>query len=431
MGSGDVFHPQTSMIALVDCNNFYTSCECVFNPLIRNKPVVVLSNNDGCIVARSDEAKALGIKMGDPAFKNRNIFEKYNVYIFSANFALYSDFSNRIMSVLAEDIPRIEIYSIDEAFMDYSGLPKPLEHAQDIRNKIMQWIGIPVSIGISSTKTLAKIANRIAKKEVRSNIFHLHCQDEILRYLKKLPVSNLWGVGGQYAKKLELCGIRTAYELTQRSDSWIQRNMSIIGLKMVKELRGIPCFELETAWKRKKSICTSRTFGEEIYNFNDLAQAVSTYAFICGDKLRKQGSCAGTVTIFIHTNPFKRQCRVNYKGVRSIRLETPTNDSLEIVSAVMAGLRSIYRNNCIYKKAGVIASDIVPKSEVQLSFFDNIEDIAKRHRLMKAMDAVNGKCGQMKSRLAINGFERKWKLKQERLSPSYTTSMNELVKVIS
>ena len=429
MGGGSLFHTKASMIALADCNNFYVSCERVFNPQICNKPVVVLSNNDGCVIARSNEAKALGIQMGAPAFKHKHIFDKYGVQVFSTNFALYGDFSSRVMSILAESVPRIEIYSIDEAFMDYSGLPEPVEYAKNIRRRIKQWTGLPVSIGIAETKTLAKVANGIAKKEKKIGVFHLNCPYDIQGYLKKLPVSKLWGVGRRYARKLELYGIRTAYELTQRSDSWIQKHMSIIGLKMVKELRGIPCFELETTWQRKKSICTARTFGEEVHHFSQLSQALSTYAAMCGAKLRKQGSCAGIITIFILTNPFKHQCRVNYKGIRTIHLETPTNDSLEIVSASITALRSIYRSDCIYKKAGVIVSGIVPRSQVQLSFFDDIIDIEKRHRLMLAVDTVNESFGRMKIHLAINGFERKWKLKQERLSPCYTTRMDELIRV--
>ena len=417
------------MIALADCNNFYVSCERVFNPHIRNKPVVVLSNNDGCVIARSNEAKAFGIKMGDPAFKIRHIFEKYSVTIFSTNFALYSDFSNRVMSILSESVPRIEIYSIDEAFLDYAGIPEPVEYASYLRKKVLQWTGIPISIGIAETKTLAKVANRIAKKQIQSGIFYLTCPNMIRDCLKQLPTSKLWGVGRRYAGKLELYGITTAYELTQRSDSWIQRNMSIVGLKMVNELRGIPCFELATVWKRKKSICTSRTFGEEICHFDQLAQALSTYAAMCGVKLRKQGSCAGVITVFIITNPFKHTHHLNYQGTRTIRMDIPSNDSLEIVSIAISGLRSIYRNDCIYKKAGVIVSDIVPQSQVQLSFFDDIVDIEKRHRLMQAVDTVNNRFGRMKIRLAINGFERKWKLKQERLSPCYTTRMSELIWV--
>ena len=417
------------MIALADCNNFYVSCERVFNPLIRNKPVVVLSSNDGCVIARSNEAKVLGINMGAPVFKNRHIFEKNGVYIYSTNFALYGDYSSRVMSVLSGAFPRIEVYSIDEAFLDYSGFPEHIEHARDMRNKVMQYTGIPISIGIAETKTLAKVANRIAKEELSSGVFYLHCPNMIRSYLKRLSVYKLWGVGRRYAETLELHGIRTAYELTQRSDRWIQSNMSILGLKMVKELRGIPCFELATVWQRKKSICTSRTFGKEVYHFNQLAQAVSTYAAMCGAKLRRQGSCAKVVTIFIRTNPFKHQYRVNYKGVQSIRLETPANDSIEIISAAMIGLRSIYRSDCIYKKAGVIVSGIVPQSQIQLSFFDNIGDIEKRHRLMQAVDTINDSYGNMKIRLAINGFDRKWKLGQGHLSPCYTTRIDELIRV--
>ena len=429
MGRGDLFHSETSMIALVDCNNFYASCERVFNPMIRNKPVVVLSNNDGCVIARSNEAKALGIRMGAPAFKYRYLFKKYGIYVFSTNFALYGDFSNRVMSLLSESAPRIEIYSIDEAFIDYSGLPDPIEYSQNLLCRVKQWTGIPISIGIAATKTLAKVANGIAKQDIKSGVFYLHCQHDIEECLKKLPVSRLWGVGKQHANKLECHGIRTAYELTQRSDSWIQKKMSIVGLKMVKELRGINCFTLETPWKQKQSICTSRTFGKEVYYFSQLAQAISTYAAMCSAKLRKEGSCASIVTIFIYTNPFKDQCHMSYKGVRRIRLEAPTNDSLEIVSTSILALRSVYRSGCIYKKAGVIVSGIISKSNAQMSFFNDIIDIDKRNNLMQAIDAVNDSHGRMKVRFAINGFERKWKLKQERLSPCYTTRMNELLRI--
>jgi DNA polymerase V len=286
-----------------------------------------------------------------------------------------------------------------------------------------------MSIGIAETKTLAKVANGIAKKEIKSGVFHLNCHYDIQEYLKKLPVSKLWGVGRCYARKLESYGIRMAHDLIQRSDRWIQKHMSVVGLKMVKELRGIPCFELETVWQRKQSICTSRTFGDEVHHFDQLVQALSTYAAMCGAKLRKQGSCAGVITIFILTNPFKDQYRFNYKGIRTIRLETPTNDSLEIVSSAIAALRSIYRSDCIYKKAGVIVSGIMPQSQVQLNFFDDIGKIEKRYNLMRAMDTVNDSYGRMKVRFAVNGFERKWKLKQERLSPRYTTQMKELMQI--
>ena len=417
------------MIALADCNNFYASCERVFNPMIASKPVVVLSNNDGCVIARSNEAKELGIKMGTPAFKNRHLFSKYDVKIFSTNFALYGDFSHRVMSILSDSVPRIEIYSIDEAFMDYSGLLEPVEYAKTIRHKINKWTGIPISIGIAKTKTLSKIANRIAKKETKVGVFSLNCPYAIQEYLKELPVSKLWGVGMRYAQKLALHGIQTAYELTQRSDRWIQNHMSIVGLKLVKELRGIPCFHMETEWRPKQSICTSRTFGKELYTFEQLAQVVSTYATLCSAKLRKQHSCAKTVTVFILTNLYRKQGCISYSGVRKIQLEAPTNNSMEIISASIIALRSIYRSNCRYKKAGVIISDILPNSNVQLSLFHDIKDIEKRHSLMNAIDSLNDIYGRMKVRFAVNGFNRKWKMKQKFLSPCYTTRINELIWV--
>ena len=417
------------MIALADCNNFYASCERVFNPMIRNKPVVVLSNNDGCVIARSNEAKALGIHMGSPAFKNRHIFEKYDVFIFSTNFVLYGDFSSRVMSVLAEAVPGIEIYSIDEAFLDYSGLSEPVEHAQHLCRRVREWTGIPVSIGVAQTKTLSKVANSIAKKQRDNGVCVFADTYEIHACLKEFPVSKLWGVGRRFAQLLDLSGIRSAYELIQKSDQWIQKQMSVVGLKMVKELRGEPCFDLETCGNRKKSITTSRTFGYEVGDFQGLAQALSTYASMCAAKLRKERSCAKTIHIMIYTNPFKQKHRMNYKGCKTVKLDTPTNDGLEIVSRTIEALRSIYRPDCIYKRAGVIVSDIVPQSQVQLTFFDKLADIEKRQKLMGAVDKLNDSYGRMKIRFALNGFERKWRLRQEKLSPCYTTRLEDLLRI--
>jgi DNA polymerase V len=419
------------MIALADCNNFYASCERVFNPSIREKPVVVLSNNDGCVIARSNEAKALGIEMGAPAFKNKHIFDKNGVFVFSTNFALYGDLSQRVMSILSKEVPQIEIYSIDEAFLDCNGIDNIHLFGMNLRKKVTQYTGIPISIGIAPTKTLSKVANHLAKHTTKSGVFILDDMNQISDSLKEFPLAKLWGVGRQYAKKLSFYGIRTAYDLTIRSDKWIQHHMSIVGLKMVKELRAIPCFNLEINSQSKKSICTSRTFGQEVDNIRQLAQALSTYASMCASKLRKQKSCAKTMTVFILTNPFKQEYRVNYSGVRKIHFSTPTNDSLEIVTKAIEGLRGIYRNDCIYKRAGVIMSDIIPQSTVQLTFFDNIEDVEKRHHLMKAIDNINEEYGRMKIRLCVNGFARKWKLRQERLSPCYTTRMTDLLRVKS
>ena len=417
------------MIALADCNNFYASCERVFKPIIGDKPVVVLSNNDGCVIARSNEAKNLGIKMGTPAFKYKNIFNKHDVYIFSTNFALYGDFSNRVMSILATSVPMIEVYSIDEAFMDYSGFKKPIDYAKIIRCKVKKWAGIPISIGIARTKTLAKVANRIAKEESKNGVYYLNCPYEIKKYLKQLPISKLWGVGRQYKNKLQLHGIYTAYDLMQKSDVWIQKNMSILGLKMVKELRGIPCISLETKWKIKKTIRVSRTFGSEIDNFKELSQAISTYATMCGMKLRAEDGYAKSLTIFIITNIFKTSGRINYSGIKHVKFEFPTNNSLEIISLAVSALKSIYRPNCLYKRGGVIISDIISSKYQQLNMFNNIENTDRLNSLMKAIDLINDSYGRMKIRFAINGFNANWELEKEYLSPSYTTQISDLVQV--
>ena len=417
------------MIALADCNNFYASCERVFRPKLNGKPVVVLSNNDGCVIARSNEAKALGIKMGEPAFKSLDIFKRIGIHVFSTNFALYGDFSNRVMSILSDSVPSIEIYSIDEAFMNFRGIPKKEEFGSELREKVLQWTGIPISIGIAPTKTLSKVANSIAKKQRKNGVCVLMDENETLEYLKLFPVANLWGVGRQFSQMLQNNSIQNAYELTQKSDHWLQKHMSIVGLKMVKELRGEPCFDMVNGWRRKKSILTSRTFGHEIDNFKGLAQALSTYASMCAAKLRKEGSCAKTIHIMIFTNPFKQNHRMNYKGSKTIILDTPTNDGLEIVSRCINALRSIYRRDCIYKRAGVIVSDIVPQSQVQLTFFHKHANIEKRQNLMTAVDKLNDGYGRMKVRFAINGFEKKWHLRQEKLSPCYTTRISDLLRI--
>jgi DNA polymerase V len=417
------------MIALADCNNFYASCERVFRPKLNGKPVVVLSNNDGCVIARSNEAKALGIKMGEPAFKSRDIFKRNGIHVFSTNFALYGDFSNRVMSILSDSVPSIEIYSIDEAFMNFRGIPKKEEFGIELREKVLQWTGIPISIGIAPTKTLSKVANSIAKKQRKNGVCVLMDKNETLEYLKLFPVENLWGVGRRFSQMLQNNSIQNAYELTQKSDHWLQKHMSIVGLKMVKELRGEPCFDMVNGWRRKKSILTSRTFGHEIDNFKGLAQALSTYANMCAAKLRKEGSCAKTIHIMISTNPFKQHYRMNYKGSKTIILDTPTNDGLEIVSRCIDALRSIYKRDCIYKRAGVIVSDIVPQSQLQLTFFHQHADIEKRQKLMTAVDKLNDGYGHMKVRFAINGFEKKWHLRQEKLSPCYTTRISDLLRI--
>ena len=415
------------MLALADCNNFYASCERVFQPHLEGKPIVVLSNNDGCVIARSNESKALGIKMGVPVFQVKTIIEQHNIQVFSSNFTLYGDLSKRVMSSMRQEVKAMEVYSIDEAFMDFSGEGSPLEKGIALKKKVQQHVGIPISIGIAPTKTLCKVAGLIAKKHTKTGVFVLQDKALIERALKWLPVAELWGVGRRHARMLESVGIKTAYDLCRADDSWIRRRLSVVGLRMVKELRGIPCFPLEESASRKKNICTSRSFGKAVKQMEDLKEALSTYASTCAYKLRKQKSCASRISIFIHTNPFKPTDK-QYKGFTSFVLDTPTNDSIELVRLALEGLEKIYRSDCTYKKAGVIVSDISPQQQQQLSLFDTL-DRKKHQSIMTALDNINDKIGKDKVRLAVQGNGRQWKMKQEQLSPCYSTRIEDALKV--
>ena len=414
------------MIALADCNNFYASCERVFNPKLERKPVVVLSNNDGCIIARSNEAKKLGIKMGEPAFKIKNVVEKYNVNVFSTNFALYGDLSKRVMNTFRTEVNKMEVYSIDEAFLDFSDLADK-ERAIQIKKKVQMWTGIPVSIGIAKTKTLAKVANHIAKKYTKAGVFMFDDEDLIRRALNVFPVEDLWGIGKKHAKRLKEVGICTALQFRETDTGWIKRHLSINGVKLQKELKGEICHLLETTIQRKKNICTARSFGTEIKELRKLREAVSSHANTCATKLRKEKSCCSTISVFLSTNPFKPQAK-QYHPYRVFNLDVPTNDSIEIVRFALKGLDQIYRSDCIYKKAGVIVGRTIPESQVQLSLFDNL-DRDKRREINSVVDIINSKMGRNKVKLAVQGTGRKWKLRQEKLSPCYTTRFSEILEV--
>ena len=415
------------MIALVDCNNFYASCERVFQPKLENKPIVVLSNNDGCVIARSNEAKALGIKMGAPAFKMKPIFDYHNIHVFSSNFALYGDLSNRVMQILSQESPAIEIYSIDEAFLDLKGVKKLNKFSIDLRKKVGQWTGIPVSIGIAPTKTLAKVANRMAKKYKKDGVFLMKEPATITRVLKHVGVDELWGVGRKYSKFLSQRGFQTAYDLVNASESWIKNNMTVNGLRMIKELKGIPCLTLEYETQRKKNICTSRSFGMDVKTLQELEEAIASYASTCAMKLRKEKSLTSSILVFVKTNPFK-ELNSQYSPCQKVVLDVPTNDSMEITSQALSVLKRIYKDGFNYKKAGVIVGDIVSEESRQLSLFDT-KNIFKTKDIMNAMDDINRKMGRNKIRLAVQGFDRKWRLKQEKLSPCYTTRFEDVLEV--
>lgn len=414
------------MIALADCNNFYASCERVFNPKLRNKAIVVLSNNDGCVIARSNEAKSLGIKMGEPTFKIKDLIEKNNVNVFSTNFALYGDLSERVMNTLKSEVEQVEIYSIDEAFLDFSDLVD-LDIAISIKNKVKQWTGIPISIGIAPTKSLAKVANHIAKKHSKKGVFILDNEKLIKKELNIFLVEDLWGVGRKYAKRLKQSGINTALDFRDADEGWVRKNFSVNGVRLQKELKAEKCYDLELKQKRKKSICKSSSFGTEVKDFINLKEAVSTFANACATKLRKEKSCCSKISVFITTNTFNPNAK-QYTPNITLNFQAPTNDSAEIISMANKALDIIYRDDCAYKKAGVIVGNTTTQEEVQMSLFDTI-DRERRKKLMYSIDKINMLMGKDKVRLASQGFEKRWKLRQEKLSPCYTTQFADILTI--
>ena len=416
------------MIALADCNNFYASCERVFNPGLKHKPIVVLSNNDGCIIARSNEAKDLGIKMGEPVFKVRNIINNNNVYVFSTNFALYGDMSSRVMSLLSDMSPEIEIYSIDEAFMNFTGVKNTVQLASKMKSIITKSTGIPISIGIAETKTLAKVANYFAKKQTGNGVYEFTDQVQIENALKELPVSKLWGVGSRHLRMLNSYGVNTAYDFVQLNEEWVLEKMTIMGLRMQRELKGNSCFGIDSYPSRKKNIRTSRSFAVKVNSLQPIHESIVAHAAKCAEKLRMENSCAQYVSVILKTNPFSKS-QDYYYGYKSINLDTPTNDSIEIVKVAKILLGSIYKEGLIYTKSGVIVGDTVPADQVQLSLFYSEQDREKRKNLYRSVDFINQSMGRDKIQLLGQGIARKWKLKQENLSPCYTTRWADLLRV--
>ena len=414
------------MIALVDCNNFYASCERVFNPKIEKKPVIVLSNNDGCVIARSNEAKMLGVKMGHPAFQLTRLIERYQINVFSTNFVLYGDLSKRVMNVISTEVKEMEIYSIDEAFLDFSEYASK-ERGIAIKEKVKKWTGIPVSVGIAPTKVLAKVASHIAKKYTKSGVFIFDDEDLINRALNVFDVQDLWGIGKRNAKKLSDFGIKTALNFKEANSSWIRKNFSVNEVRLQQELYGKVCYPLDFSRNRKYNICTSRSFGKEIKELQKLIEVISIYANICAFKLRKEKSCCTTVSVFISTNRFKKNI-IQYHPYEMIRCDVPTNDSVEIIKAAIIGLKSIYRKDCIYKKAGVIVGGTVPQEQVQLSLFDSTDRI-KLKRVNMAVDNINSLMGKHTIKLAVEGDKKNVKLKQMKLSPCYTTRFSDILQV--
>ncbi|MBU0728203.1 MAG: Y-family DNA polymerase [Proteobacteria bacterium] len=413
------------VFALVDCNNFYASCERVFNPSLRDKPVVVLSNNDGCIIARSNEAKALGVGMGQPYFKCRDLLRKNGVRVFSSNYSLYGDLSRRVMDVLSQLEAEVEIYSIDEAFLmlpaDGSG---SAGYARIIREKILQCVGIPVSVGIAPTKTLAKIANRFAKKNpLHNGVFEITGAGDVDSLLKTVGVEDVWGIGRRYFSLLKLRGIHTAFDLKQADDAWVRKRLTVVGLRTVMELRGIPCISLDETPPSRKSIVCSRSFGRPVESLADLRQAVATYTSRAAERLRAAQLATGCLHVFLATSSFDKN-RPVYSASQSVILPETTASTPVLIRHAMACLEKIYRQNCRFQKAGVMFTEIVSGSCRQQHLF--AESARDDSLLMKALDRINARWGRSTVQYATAGLAKSWHMKRAQLSPAYTTRWSDL-----
>jgi len=417
------------MYALVDCNNFYASCERVFRPNLRNVPIVVLSNNDGCVIARSNEAKTLGVPMGAPAFKYKELFEQHNIQVFSSNYALYGDMSHRVMSLLSTYSPDIEIYSIDEAFLQFKGFENfdLQSYAEIIKGTVDKGTGIPISIGIAPTKALSKVANRVAKKfpKKTGGVYIIDSEEKRIKALKWLAVEDIWGIGRKHSKRLNSYKVFTAYDFIELHDDWVRKHLSVVGLRLKHELEGEPTLGLETV-QHKKAIATTRTFDRMHTDLESIKERVSTFAVSCAEKLRKQGSCCSIVTVFLHSNWHRNDLPQYGKNI-VVKTHHPTNSSIDIIKYATQGLEHIFKEGFHYKKAGVIVMGITPETTKQYSLF-NTEN-PKHLPLMKTIDRLNTSIGQNKVKFGSQDVGRTWKMKQEKLSPRYTTKLTEIIDV--
>ena len=409
----------TRKIALIDCNSFYVSCERLFNPKIRKKPVVVLSNNDGCIISRSNEAKALGIKMGEPYFKEKDIIVKNNVQVFSSNYSLYGDISRRVMRTLKRFNSDIEIYSIDEAFLDLSNFPdNEVENVgHEIRNIVLKWTGIPTSIGIAKTKTLSKVANYIAKKK-QSGVTSFIGIENIDSILEKVEINDVWGVGKQLTKFYHKSGIYNAKQLKNASNTWIKKSSNVLSSRTAMELRDIPCIDLEATSSKRKSCVVSRSFGQRVENFQELKEAIASYSLNASEKIRSESLVTKSITVFIRTSPFQSRFGY-YSNSKTIDFPIATNNSIEIVKAAISSLETIFKNGYRYQKAGVMLSRL-SDSVGGKNLFSSEKD-KKINSLMKSIDNTNHRYGRSTLSLASAGVHKRWNTRRQHYSKIDTT----------
>ena len=414
------------IFALVDCNNFYASCERVFDPSLKKRAIVILSNNDGCIIARSNEAKALGIPMGAPFFQQKAIIKKHNVAVFSSNYQLYGDMSQRIMDTLRLHAPDMEIYSIDEAFLRLDPLqPRELyEYCKTIRTKVLQWTGVPVSIGIGPTKVLAKVANHVAKKQI--GVFDIRSQQAQDEILKAMDVGKIWGIARKWSERLNQMGINKASELRDASPTIIRKHLSVIGERILRELKGQSCIDLESIQPRK-TIMSSKSFGNPLTNKRPIEEALANYTARACEKLREQNSRAQAVHVFIQTNGFRETDR-QYNNGLTCTLTTPTSDTRLIIKAAKFCLSRIYKQGYRYKKTGVMLTGLIPTSLEQKQLFIDYNHHAGDH-LMDIVDRINKSYGPDTLFLGAQGVTREWKMRCVLRSQRYTTQWDDLLTV--
>ena len=419
----------TKKIALIDCNSFYVSCERLFNPKIRKLPVVVLSNNDGCIISRSNEAKDLGIKMGEPYFKARNIIIKNNVQVFSSNYSLYGDISRRVMRTLKRFNSKIEVYSIDEAFLDLSNFSdkEVKDVGKEIRNTVLQWTGIPTSIGIAETKTLSKVANHIAKKQ-KSGVVSLVNIKDLDPILEKVEVRDIWGVGKQLSKFYIKNGIYNAKQLKNASNTWIKKTKNVLSSRTAMELRGVPCIEIETKQTKRKSCCVSRSFGKKVEKLRELKESVTSYCLNAAEKIRSESLVCKSITVFIRTSPFQNK-GIFYSNSKTIDFPIATNNSIEIVKNALEGLDLIYKDGFKYQKAGIILSGL-SDSEKGNSLFKSTKD-ERIKNLMQSIDNTNYRYGRSTISLASAGINKKWSMRRQYSSKIDTADFYSLPKILA
>ncbi len=414
-------------IALVDCNSFYVSCERLFNPRIRKKPVVVLSNNDGCIISRSNEAKALGIKMGEPYFKARDIILKNKVEVFSSNYSLYGDLSRRVMRTLKRFNSDIEVYSIDEAFMDLSNYTdiEVESVGREIRQTVLKWTGIPTSIGIAKTKTLSKVANHIAKKK-QSGVTSLIGIENLDPILEKVEINDVWGVGRQLTKFYQKNGIYNAKQLKNKSNTWIKKSSNVLSSRTAMELRGVPCIDIETTQTKRKSCVVSRSFGKRIETFQELKEAVANYCLNASEKIRSESLVAKAITVFVRTSPFQRNFGY-YSNSKTVDFPIATNNSIETVKTAVASLESIFKNGYRYQKAGVMLTGL-SNADGKKNLFSSEKD-EKINSLMRSMDNTNYRYGRATISLASAGVHKKWNMRRQYSSKIDTADFYSLPKI--